>query len=152
MLPPGVAADLVAPAVQRQWTEHFPPARVVVTLRRGFCACALTGRISDTPDDDERRLRTRYRRAGADRMRVIAALERHRGARRLPGSPGSVLAGFVGEHARNAGASLYLLDFSVEPERMPPWPETGPTPITATEVRLDPESWLPEQTPILVSA
>jgi len=34
MLPESIVADLVSPAVQRQWTDHFPSARVVVTLRR----------------------------------------------------------------------------------------------------------------------
>jgi hypothetical protein len=154
MLPEGVVADLVAPGLQRQWIERFPSARIVVTLRQGSCACALAGRIHEPQDEDERQLRARYRRTGADRLQVIAALERHRRAPRRAGGRRSaeVLAAFVAEHARNAGPSLYFLDFSVEPERMPPWPATAPSQVTAAQARLAPESWLPEQTPILVSA
>jgi hypothetical protein len=152
MLPEGVVADLVSPPLQRQWIGRFPAARVVMTLRRGGCACALTGHRHPSPEEDERMLRTRYRQGGADRSRVIEALERHRRGPRGPDPGGSALAGFVAEHARNAGLALYFLDFSVESERMPPWPDAEPAVVTAAQVRQDPESWLPQQTPILVSA
>ena len=154
MLPEGVAADLVSPAIQRQWSDHFPSARVVVTLRQGRCACGLAGQRHEDNEEDERRLRARYRKAGVDRQRVITALERHRRAPPQHGSPGAalLLAGFVAEHARNAGPSLYFLDFSAESERMPPWPDSVPISITATQVRAEPGSWLPEQTPVLVTA
>ena len=154
MLPEGVVADLVSPAIQRQWSEHFPPARVVVTLRQGKCACGLAGQRHEDNAEEERRLRERYRKAGVDRMRVISALERHRRAPPRHKSTGAValLASFVAEHARNAGPSLYFLDFSAESERMPPWPDSSPSSITAAQVRARPDSWLPEQTPVLVSA
>ena len=154
MLPEGVVADLVAPAIQRQWSERFPGARVVVTLRQGQCACGLAGQRHEDNAEDERRLRARYRKAGVDRQRMISALERHRRAPPQRRSTGGtlLLAGFVAEHARNAGPSLYFLDFSAESERMPPWPDSVPSPITATQVRAQPGSWLPEQTPVLVSA
>jgi hypothetical protein len=154
MLPEGVAADLVSPAIQRQWSERFPTARVVVTLRQGQCACGLAGQRHEDNAEEERRLRARYRKAGVGRLGVISALERHRRApphHRSTGAP-LLLAGFVAEHARNAGPSLYFLDFSAESERMPPWPDSVPSSITAAQVRAQPESWLPEQTPVLVSA
>jgi hypothetical protein len=154
MLPEGVVAGLVSPAIQRQWSERFPSARVVVTLRQGQCACGLAGQRHEDNEEDERRLRARYRKAGLDRQQVITALERHRRAPPRHTSTGAapLLAGFVAEHARNAGPSLYFLDFSAESERMPPWPDSVPISITATQVRAQPGSWLPEQTPVLVSA
>ena len=153
MLPDGVVGDLVSPAIQRQWTGHFPSARVVLTLRQGQCACELAGQRHEDNAEDERRLRARYRKAGIDRLRIMTALDRHRRARPHPRTAGSaLLAGFVAEHARNAGPSLYFLDFSAESERMPPWPDSGPSPITAAQVRANPGSWLPEQTPVLVLA
>lgn len=154
MLPEGVVADLVSPAIQRLWTERFPAARIVVTLRQGQCACGLAGQRHEDNAEEERRLRARYRKAGVDRLRVMTALDRHRRAPPHHRSAGAaqLLAGFVAEHARNAGPSLYFLDFSAESERMPPWPDADPSSITATQVRAQPESWLPEQTPVLVTA
>ena len=153
MLPEGIAADLVSPAVQRRWTGHFPAARVVVALRQGACACGLAGQRHEDNEEDERRLRARYRKAGVDRLRMIDALARHRRARHArPTDAARLLAGFVAEHARNAGPSLYFLDFSAESERMPPWPDDDPSLIPAAQVRAHPESWLPEQKPVLVSA
>jgi hypothetical protein len=154
MLPEGVVANLVSPAVQRQWTKRFPSARVVVTLRQGRCACGLAGQRHEDNKEEERRLRERYRRAGVGRSQVITALDRHRRApQHLPELDRSVqtLAGLVAEHARNAGPSLYFLDFSAESERMPPWPDTRPDTVTAAQVRANPGTWLPEQTPVLVT-
>ena len=154
MLPESIVADLVSPAVQRQWADHFPSARVVVTLRHGRCACGLAGQRHQDIKEEERRLRERYRRAGVSRDQVIAALERHRRApKRQPDLERSSreLAALVAEHARNAGPSLYFLDFSVESERMPPWPDTAPDSVTAAQVRANPGSWLPELTPVLVT-
>ena len=154
MLPEGVVAGLVAPSLQRQWSERFPSARVVVTLRQGQCACGLAGQRHEDNAEEERRLRARYRKAGVDRQRVIRALDRHRRAPPHQKSTGAalLLAAFVAEHARNAGPSLYFLDFSAESERMPPWPDSVPSSITAAQVRAEPASWLPEQTPVIVSA
>jgi hypothetical protein len=155
MLPEGVVADLVSPAVQRQWTGRFPSARVVVTLRQGRCACGLAGQRHEDNREEERRLRERYRKAGVARSQVIAALERHRHAPpHRPEFDRSVLAlaAFVAEHARNAGPSLYYLDFSAESERMPPWSGSDAETLTAAQVRASPNSWLREQTPVLVQA
>jgi len=154
MLPAGVVAHLVSPAVNRKWVERFPAARTVVTLRQGACACGLAGHHDADPQEEERRLRVRYRQAGVGRDRVIPALDRHRRAPRgVSSAQGAVtLAGFVAEHARNAGPSLYFLDFSPDPERMPPWPDSTPTATFAAQVRAHPGTWLPEQTPVLVQA
>jgi hypothetical protein len=153
MLPESIVANLVSPAVHRQWTARFPSARVVVTLRHGRCACSLAGQRHQDIKEEERRLRERYRRAGVGRSQVITALERHRRAPRLhPELDRSTqaLANLVAEHARNAGPSLYYLDFSAESERMPPWPDTAPASVTAAQVRANAGTWLPELTPVLV--
>jgi len=155
MLPEGVVADLVSPAVQRQWTERFPSARIVVTLRQGRCACGLAGQRHQDVKEEERRLRDRYRKAGVARSHVIAALERHRRAPpHRPELDRSVhaLAAFVAEHARNAGPALYYLDFSAESERMSPWSGSDAESLTAAQVRANPDTWLREQTPVLVQA
>jgi hypothetical protein len=83
---------------------------------------------------------------------VVLALEAHRRAPPVPTPDGPVaeaFAGFVAEHARNAGPALYLLDFSADPERQPQWPG-GAVRLTAAEVRRQPESWLTEAAPVLV--
>ena len=155
MLPDGVVADLVSPPIQRQWASRFPSTRVVVTLRQGPCACGLAGQRHEDNKEEERRLRERYRRAGVGRTQVITALERHRRApQHRPELDRSVasLASLVAEHARNAGPSLYFLDFSPEQERMPPWPDSRPETVTAAQVRANPDTWLPEQKPVLVTA
>ena len=59
------------------------------------------------------------------------------------------LAGFVAEHARNAGDTLYLLRFSAPAE-----PASGPAPavrpVRVPEVVARPEAWLEELVPVLV--
>lgn len=155
MLPEGVVANLVSPPLQRAWAERFSSARTVVSLRQGRCACGIVGQLHEDSREGERQLRARYRKAGVGRSQVIAALERHRGSPRTvppPDRSASTLAGFVAEHARNAGPSLYYLDFSAESERMPPWPDPVANAITAADVRANPRTWLPEQTPVLVTA
>jgi hypothetical protein len=112
------------------------------------------GDVKLSREEFERRLRERYRRAGVGRTQVITALERHRRApQHRPELDRSVasLASLVAEHARNAGPSLYFLDFSPEQERMPPWPDSRPETVTAAQVRANPDTWLPEQKPVLVT-
>lgn len=152
MLPEGVTADLVPPAHHREWVARFRPARTVVTLRQGGCACALTGHRHPDQREEERRLRARYRSEGVDRGRVIQALDRHRRAPGHDARGAARLAGFAAEHARNAGPSLFYLDFSAESERVPAWPPVAPAEIAAANVRAHPDTWLPEQTPVLVTA
>ncbi len=155
MLPLGVAADLLTPSLQRFFAEKFHPARTAVLLRRGGCSCDLAGRRHPDATAGERELRSLYRREGASRATVITALERHRaepwrGPPVVPGHWSTAMAEFAAEHARNAGPSLYLLDCSAEPERMPPW-SAEPTPSRgATEVRARPAAWLPESGAVIV--
>lgn len=152
MLPEGVSADLLSPALQRFFLEHLPRARTAVRLRSGGCACDLAGRRLGSTEENERALRTRYRREGADRGQMIRALEAHR--RRpvlqlLEIPLTEVFAGFVAEHARNAGPALFLLDFSADPDRQPAWPG-GAVRLPAAAVRRAPDSWLSEDVPVLV--
>lgn len=149
MLPGGATADL-APAEQRDTLlAQYAPAQTVVVLARGGCACDLVGRRSE----DDRELRSKYRAVEAARSDVIEALDQHRrvGSRlRYPVDWPGALAGFVAEHARNAGGALYYLRFSARPGSAFGWPDVSTTTIGALEVRSAPTSWLPEERPILV--
>lgn len=151
MLPDGASAELAPPVPRDHLMEVHPIARTVVTLQRGACACELLA-LEGTPDDQERELRTRYRALGMTRSATISALELHRRAKpRLPYPVEwpDLVAGFVAEHARNAGPALYLLLFSAGPigamERPGP-----PVRITAAEVRATRGRWLVLDQPILV--
>lgn len=152
MLPEGITADLVPPAQQRAFLDHLPRARLVVGLRHGGCACDLIGRTARR-EEDERELRTRYRRSGTDRSEVIRALEAHRRQGpmlRLGVNVAEAFSAFVAEHARNAGPSVYLLDFSPDPDHLPAWPG-GTTQTTAAAVRRAPGTWLDEGVPVVVA-
>ncbi|HEU4680577.1 MAG TPA: hypothetical protein VFS51_02450, partial [Gemmatimonadales bacterium] len=100
-----------------------PDAQTVLRILAGRCSCDLVRpRLADERDD-ERHLRERYRSLGVSRAAAIAALERHRlGVRpRVPAEGWSrALAGFIAEHARNAGPSLYYLSFSHQAAALPP--------------------------------
>mgnify|MGYP003405252797 CR=1 FL=1 len=86
---------------------------------------------------------------------MISALERHRVRPRWPAVPpgywSDALAGFVAEHARNAGAALYALEFTPEVERLPAWPEPEPRKVRSADVVNHPASWLAEHTPLVVT-
>jgi hypothetical protein len=143
MLPEGAAADLAPPLIRDPLLEHHLPARTVVELRRGSCACDLLG-LDGGAKHQERELRRRYRTLGATRDQTIAALEQHRRPRLRLAQPVAwpeLLAGFVAEHARNAGPALYLLQFAARhPARLPrPLVDSR---ITAARVRADPRDWL----------
>jgi hypothetical protein len=152
MLPPGASADLASPTEQRLFKLLHAPTKTVAKVLVGRCSCDLVRpRLSDARDD-ERHLRERYREMKLPRTAVIQLLARHRG----PGVPtaappsgwATALAGFVAEHGRNAGASLFFLHFA--PSELP---ETGLDPrhqLTPRHVRLDPAGWLKEGTPTLV--
>ena len=152
MLPEGITADLLSPALQRFFLSQLPRARTAVTLRHGGCACDLVGRRQADRDADERVLRTRYRRQSTNRGEVVRVLEEHR--RRGPmsslgGDVAEAFAGFVAEHARNAGPALFLLDFSADPGREPTWPG-GVRQVPAASVRREPAAWLQEDDPVVV--
>ncbi len=143
MLPDGAAADLAPPLVRDPLLEHHLPARTVVELLRGCCACDFLG-LGGSAKDQERELRRRYRTLGATRDQTISALEQHRCPRvRLvqPVAWPELLAGFVAEHARNAGPALYLLQFAARHPARPQRPMAG-SQINATQVRASPRDWL----------
>ncbi len=151
MLPPGVSADLTSHAEQQLFKSLHPGAQTVARLLVGRCSCDLVRQRLPNPREDERHLRERYRALELSRTTVIQSLERHRrpGPVVVPPAAGwaGALAGFVAEHARNAGASLFFLHFGR--------PEPGDLgrsihQLTPSQVRSDPTGWLREETPILV--
>jgi hypothetical protein len=150
MLPAGFTAELAGPAEQSVLRALHPIARTGVRLLLGACSCDLVLPRSGSREE-ERELRRRYFAAGMSRADVIAALESHRrGGGRFP-SPAaarSALAGFVAEHARNAGPTLYLLRFGREPlDRNPP---AGPITQVRSGLSGSPDGWLAEDRPVLV--
>lgn len=150
MLPPGLAAHPADRTEQHRLHSLHPRARTVVHLTVGACACDLVRARDPDPRVDERHHRERYRRAGMPRATAIAAIERHRRGALIQEPPGGwarALAGFVAEHARNAGETLYLLRF--------PLPGAGPSlhsrrHLTAAQVLARPHEWLEEDVPTLV--
>jgi hypothetical protein len=154
MLPPGLTADL-APAAQRTALQRIhPPARTIAQLLVGACSCDLVRPRLDSPIDDERELRARYQRWRLPRSEIIRELERHRRGPLPRPRPSrgwaETLTEFVVEHARNAGSTLYLLDFG--PHLPRPRRETAEPPLSRSveEVRRGAGSWLVEGTPVLV--
>lgn len=143
MLPRGFSAEAASASDRSALQSRLPGARTVGTLRLGGCACLL--RVART-GEDERHLRRRYAALGLTRERTIAALERHRRGGAPAGAPEAwraALAGFVAEHARNAGPTLYLLDFSEAGAPSPGDPRAA-SPLSADVVRHAPDTWLPE--------
>ena len=153
MLPPGLCADL-APSHRAALHGIFPSSRTVAQLLIGACSCDLVRPRLANPIDDERELRARYSRAKVPRAEVIRALERHRRGpipRPVPtsGWP-EALVGVVGEHARNAGPTLYFLEFTAHPQRIVTVVPPSPTTRSLEEVRSSPQGWLTEGVPIIV--
>ncbi len=143
MLPPGFVADSVPAQEQARLRAKLAGAQAIARLLPGGCACAL--RLA-RDGEDERHLRRRYAELGLSRERIIAALERHRRTAAPRGDPAAwrvALAGFVAEHARNAGATLYYLGFGVEPSEALK-AAGAPVQVTAAQVRSGPDAWLEE--------
>ncbi len=145
MLPPAFAADIVPAPEQARLRPRFPGAQAIVRIRVGACACLL--RLA-RDGEDERHLRRRYAALGLSRDRIIAALERHRRSEVPHADPAAcraALAGFVAEHGRNAGPTLYYLGFGVEPADA--LAASAPA-VSATlaAVRAGPDTWLAEGT------
>ncbi len=149
MLPPGLAAQPVEPGEAAETRRLLPGAQTVAALLVGACSCDLVHPRGSDSRDDERHLRARYAREGLSRDQVIRRLERHR--RRPAQAPSAPwppqLAAFVAEHARNAGATLYLLQFGDGPS-----PVAAPVPVTVslTSVRSGAGDWLQEGQPVRV--
>jgi hypothetical protein len=152
MLPPGLSADPAPSSDRSALTRVHPAARTVVRLLVGACSCDLVRPRLEDSVEDEREHRRRYHRGRLARTEIIRELERHRRGpdpRLGPGRGWSfALAEFVAEHARNAGPTLYFLDFL--PHDSPRRGErVEPVRRTVAEVRSTP-SWLIENQPILV--
>jgi hypothetical protein len=150
MLPPGIAADTLPAAELTRLRAILPAAQTGAHLRVGPCSCDLVRSRHLDEREDERHLRRRYSNLGLPRDRIIRELERHR-RKPAPAEPlggwRAALAGFVAEHARNAGPTLYQLVFQ------PGGPDAAdgqPLTRTVAEIRADPEGWLQEGHPVVV--
>jgi hypothetical protein len=150
MLPPGIAADALPAGELTRLRAMLPAAQTASHLRVGPCSCDLVRTRHPDARDDERHLRRRYSSLGLPRDRIIRELERHRrnpAPAEPPGGWRAALARFVAEHARNAGPTLYRLDFQ------PGGRDAGdrrPRPRTVAEVHADPDGWLQEGDPVVV--
>ena len=147
MLPNGFGADLVDPASQRLLKRRHLDAQTGAVLLRGRCSCALM--VEGAADGVwEAELRKRYRAANVSREAMIPALERHRALAELrPANGIEVFTSFVVEHAKNAGASMYLMRFGVEPF-LPLTAVAAPTVIERASSLG--QEWLREGEPVVV--
>jgi hypothetical protein len=152
MLPAGITAHL-APAGQRDALQRLlPDARTVAHLLVGACSCDLIVARHPDSQEDERHLRVGYRQMNLPRDRVIHALERHRRPRPRQPKIGwqAALVGFVAEHARNAGPTLYHLTFQPEPTGGPSPDDRPPITRSVTYVRGKPKGWIENGEAVLV--
>jgi hypothetical protein len=150
MLPAGIAADVLPTAELARLRLMLPAAQTAAHLRVGPCSCDLVRPRQMGSREDERDLRLRYTRLGLPRDRIIRELERHRRDAAPVEPPGGwrrALAEFAAEHARNAGPTLYRLDF--EPGGRDA-DDGQPLTRTVAEVRADPDGWLQEGHPVVV--
>jgi hypothetical protein len=154
MLPEGLTADAASPAQRAALQRVHPKARTVALLLVGACSCDLVRPRLDNPIEDERDLRARYQGRKLSRAEIIRELERHRRGplpRPLPESGwAEALAGFVVEHARNAGSTLYLLDFGPHPPDTEGGINAAPLDCSVDQVRQGRTPWLVEGRPVLV--
>ena len=154
MLPPGLTADL-APDYRTVLHRLHPSAKTVAQLLVGACSCDLFRARLPDPIEDERELRGRYGQGKVPRVEIIKALERHRrGPLPRPAPAGGwtdALAAFVIEHARNAGPTLYLLEFTHHLAGVGAGKLATPVARSVAEVRRHPDRWLVEGTPIVVT-
>ncbi len=153
MLPAGISADLLPMSEQRVLKELFPDAQTVARLLRGACSCDLVREREATAREDEAQLRRRYRESGVGRPLVLRAIERHRQGRptrrTASGQWPRALVDFVAEHARNAGPTLYYLQFSAEPT-LAEANGGAMGRLSLDDVRNHPTRWLTESRPVLV--
>ena len=144
MLPTGTHADAMGPSTQAPWRALLAGSQTAVVLRAGHCACGLLQPRFRAGHTDETHLRERYRALRVPRAQVQRALERHQrsavaGTRAEP----DALIRLATEHARNAGASAWLLGFSPHDEP-PALPATGVTICRVAELAANPDGWLVE--------
>lgn len=151
MLPPGLSADLVAPRESAALLSRFPPARTAARLLAGACSCDLYLRRDLQGRSEEAELRRRYRALGLEREARIRNLERHRRrgpVHRSPSEWAPLLAGFVAEHARNAGPTLFYREVSGGSLGEI---AAAPVPRLVGEVLEHPATWLAEREPAIVT-
>lgn len=144
MLPAGVVAHAAPYGEQMLLREHLPGAQTVIELRRGNCSCDFFIQRDPAARTDETHIRERGLRAGILRGQLAALIENHR----LPDKRvqplahwQAALAGFVVEHARNAGPSIYHRAFAAGP-RQRPATDLEPARVTVSRVRQAPADWL----------
>jgi hypothetical protein len=154
MLPPGLAADFLPPAGASALRALLPTAQTTARLLVGACSCDLFLHRDALHHREESALRQRYRALHLNRTTIIQAIDRHRRGEhpaRDPAAWQELLAAFVGEHARNAGDTLFYHEFS-------PGGLDGaglsrpPAKASVGTVRRDPAGWLEEGVPVVVVA
>lgn len=154
MLPAGLTADLASSSPRAALQRLHPSARTVARLLVGACSCDLVRPRLANPIEDERELRARYHGWKLSRSEIIKELERHRRGPLPRPSPtprwSAALSGFVVEHARNAGPTLYLLEFAPS---MREQPSIASAPMIRRVREVDSQSvaWLAEGQPVVVS-
>ncbi len=153
MLPTGTTAELASYTAQQSLKSLHPAAQTVARMLVGRCSCDLVRDRLPDPREDERHLRQRYRALHLSRAHVIESLDQHRlragsGTAASSDWPGR-LAGFVVEHARNAGPTLYFLHFGSPDALVINREEPGAT-LGVSDVRVDHRGWLEEGRPTLV--
>lgn len=151
MIPTGISADLAVFPDQQKLKSIHAPAQTVARILVGRCSCDLVRPRHADPREDERHLRERYRKLSVARPLVIQALEQHRqGQSPTPAhSRPEALSRFVAEHARNAGSCLYYLQFSPQPGHISSMGQVRR--LSVAQVMADPNGWLLEGEPTLVS-
>jgi hypothetical protein len=154
MLPPDLSADLLPPAPSAALRSLLPASQTAARLLVGACSCDLYLQRDPVHHREEAVLRQRYRALHLNRTIIIQAIDRHRRGRhpvRELVAWQALLAGFVSEHARNAGDTLYYREFT--PGAMHGASvETNPASLPVGAVREHPASWLGEGMAVVVEA
>ena len=153
MLPAGLTAQPAERQMHRQLQALLPGAQTVARLLVGACSCDLVRPRQESLREDERPHRERHRKAGGRREPLLDAIERHRRGAAVPTPRGGwarALAGFVVEHARNAGPTLYLLRFVTDATAAAEPLEIPRRETRAALVGAQPQGWLEEDVALLV--
>ena len=156
MLPAGMSAQALAPDDDRRLRRSFRPARTVVSVLVGPCSCDLVLPRDPIGHSEEAALRSRYAAARLSRAAVIRAIDAHRALAdpdliEPPDWWRRALAAFVAEHARNAGPTVYWLQFLAGGANTPPPdPTAAARTLTVADVLAAPDAWLTEGAPIRV--
>jgi hypothetical protein len=155
MLPAGLTADLAPASYRSALLGLHPQARTAAQLLVGACSCDLVRPRLEIPLEDERELRSRYQRDRLPRSDIIRELEQHRrGPLPRPRAAkgwANAVADFVVEHARNAGPTLYLLDFTPHQRDAARTVPPAPLACSVEDVRREPGRWLVEGHPVIVA-